>query len=136
MRQSRVEGPERAALVGLIAGRARRLDAERSLDELGGLAEAGLSPAGLSFVGRVYRHDTRIANRYLMEAARQKLACTVTMLAGTSDPSTRGYRKRFSDWGAFTEEVRLAELDGGHYFLRTHPAQAAEVIARTLREQG
>src|SRR2546427_805442 len=31
---------ERAALVGLIAGRARRLDAERSLDELAGLAEA------------------------------------------------------------------------------------------------
>jgi GTP-binding protein HflX len=31
---------ERAALVGLIAGRARRLEAERSLDELAGLAEA------------------------------------------------------------------------------------------------
>jgi GTP-binding protein HflX len=49
MRQSRVEGPERAALVGLIAGRARRLDAERSLDELGGLAEA----AGATVVLRV-----------------------------------------------------------------------------------
>src|SRR5256885_7078384 len=36
----RVTHRERAALVGLIAGRARRLDAERSLDELGGLAEA------------------------------------------------------------------------------------------------
>jgi GTP-binding protein HflX len=35
-----VSGPERAALVGLIAGHARRLEAERSLDELGGLAEA------------------------------------------------------------------------------------------------
>ena len=33
-------GPERAALVGLIAGRSRRLDAERSLDELAGLAQA------------------------------------------------------------------------------------------------
>src|SRR5438876_3095725 len=31
---------ERAALVGLIAGRAQRLDAERSLDELAGLAQA------------------------------------------------------------------------------------------------
>jgi GTPase len=31
---------ERAALVGLISGRARRLDAERSLDELAGLTEA------------------------------------------------------------------------------------------------
>jgi GTP-binding protein HflX len=40
---------ERAALVGLIAGRARRLDAERSLDELAGLADA----AGAQVVLRV-----------------------------------------------------------------------------------
>src|SRR5207244_8431663 len=40
---------ERAALVGLIAGHARRLDAERSLDELAGLAEA----AGAEVVLRV-----------------------------------------------------------------------------------
>jgi GTPase len=40
---------ERAALVGLIAGRARRLEAERSLDELAGLAEA----AGAEVVLRV-----------------------------------------------------------------------------------
>jgi GTP-binding protein HflX len=31
---------ERAALVGLVSGRARRIEAERSLDELAGLAEA------------------------------------------------------------------------------------------------
>ena len=31
---------ERAALVGLVSGRARRIDADRSLDELAGLAEA------------------------------------------------------------------------------------------------
>jgi GTP-binding protein HflX len=45
------QGPqqERAALVGLIAGRARRLDAERSLDELAGLADA----AGATVVLRV-----------------------------------------------------------------------------------
>jgi GTP-binding protein HflX len=40
---------ERAALVGLIAGRARRLDAERSMDELSGLADA----AGAEVVLRV-----------------------------------------------------------------------------------
>ncbi len=37
---SRVEGTERAALVGLVAGRARRLEAERSIEELAGLAGA------------------------------------------------------------------------------------------------
>jgi len=41
--------PERAALVGLVAGHARRLDAERSLEELAGLAEA----AGAEVVLRV-----------------------------------------------------------------------------------
>src|SRR5262249_46248929 len=46
---ARVARPERAALVGLVAGRARRLDAERSLDELGGLAQA----AGAEVVLRV-----------------------------------------------------------------------------------
>jgi len=37
---ARVARPERAAVVGLIAGRARRLEAERSLEELASLAEA------------------------------------------------------------------------------------------------
>jgi GTPase len=46
---ARVGRPERAALVGLIAGRARRLQAERSLEELGSLAEA----AGAEVVLRV-----------------------------------------------------------------------------------
>jgi GTP-binding protein HflX len=40
---------ERAALIGLITGRARKLDAERSLDELAGLAQA----AGAEVVLRV-----------------------------------------------------------------------------------
>jgi GTPase len=46
---------ERAALVGLIAGRARRLEAERSLDELAGLAEA----AGADVVLRVMQERPR-----------------------------------------------------------------------------
>jgi GTP-binding protein HflX len=37
---SKTPGTERAALVGLISGRVRRLDAERSLNELAGLAQA------------------------------------------------------------------------------------------------
>jgi GTP-binding protein HflX len=49
MTKRSVSRQERAALVGLIGGRAKRLDAERSLDELGGLAEA----AGATVVLRV-----------------------------------------------------------------------------------
>src|SRR5262245_14023166 len=39
-RRSQSRPPERAALVGLVSGSSRRLDAEQSLEELGGLAEA------------------------------------------------------------------------------------------------
>jgi GTPase len=49
MRAATVTRRERAALVGLVAGRARRLEAERSLDELAGLAQA----AGAQVVLRV-----------------------------------------------------------------------------------
>src|SRR5256886_17436941 len=48
-RGSGVARRERAALVGLIAGRARRHEAERSLEELAGLADA----AGADVVLRV-----------------------------------------------------------------------------------
>ena len=41
--------PERAALVGLVTGSARRVDADQSLDELAGLADA----AGASVVLRI-----------------------------------------------------------------------------------
>ena len=44
-----VKNRERAALVGIVAGRARRLEADRSLDELAGLANA----AGADVVLRV-----------------------------------------------------------------------------------
>src|SRR5262249_39652079 len=49
MAANRLAGPERAALVGLIPGGSRRLEAERSMDELGGLAQA----AGAEVVLRV-----------------------------------------------------------------------------------
>src|SRR6476660_8727455 len=54
-RTTRVVRRERAALVGLVAGGARRLDAERSLDELAGLAEA----AGAEVVLRVLQERPR-----------------------------------------------------------------------------
>jgi GTP-binding protein HflX len=40
MRPTRITAVERAALVGLVSGRAGRLEAERSLEELAGLTEA------------------------------------------------------------------------------------------------
>src|SRR6188474_1116414 len=69
------QGPqqERAALVGLIAGRARRLDAERSLDELAGLAEA----AGAEVVLRVMQERPKPdASTFLGSGKIQMLAAS------------------------------------------------------------
>ena len=52
---ARVARRERAALVGFVAGRARRLEAEHSLDELAGLANA----AGAEVVLRVLQERSR-----------------------------------------------------------------------------
>lgn len=70
-----VAGPERAALVGLVAGRARRLDAERSLDELAGLAEA----AGAKVVLRVLQERPKPdAATFLGSGKIQALAVSCT----------------------------------------------------------
>jgi GTP-binding protein HflX len=53
--RGRVAGRERAALVGLVAGAPRRASAERSLDELAGLADA----AGADVVLRVLQDRPR-----------------------------------------------------------------------------
>ena len=55
MARSRVTATERAVLVGLISGRARRTDAEESLDELAGLAAA----AGATVVLRLLQERPR-----------------------------------------------------------------------------
>jgi GTP-binding protein HflX len=75
MRGPRVARPkhERAALVGLVAGRARRLEAERSLDELGGLARA----AGADVVLRMLQERPRPDPSTFLGAGK------ITMLAAS-----------------------------------------------------
>jgi GTP-binding protein HflX len=68
---------ERAALVGLIAGRVRRLDAERSLDELAGLAQA----AGADVVLRVLQERPKPDSSTYLGAGKIKtlaLSCAET----------------------------------------------------------
>src|SRR5215510_6885050 len=69
MHATRVGVRERAALVGLIAGRARRLEAERSLEELGGLAEA----AGAEVVLRVLQERPKPDPSTFIGAGKTKI---------------------------------------------------------------
>src|SRR6184192_4575265 len=77
MPAARVTRSERAALVGLISGHARRLEAERSLDELAGLAEA----AGAAVVLRLMQERPKpVPSTFLGAGKIQTLAASAAEL--------------------------------------------------------
>ena len=62
---------------------------------------------------------------------RRRLSAPVTVVVAADDPITPGFRVRHRDWELLAEHVDLHELaDGGHYFLRTRPAEAAQAVLR------
>lgn len=80
--ETRVERQERAALVGLVAGRARRLDAERSMDELAGLADAAGAAVALRLLQERPRPDpaTFLGSGKLKELAESCAAADVDVI--------------------------------------------------------
>jgi len=97
----------------------------------GGYTELGELDAARA--GAAYRHDCVSAHRYLADALDGppgvKLAAPVTVVVAADDPSTADFADRYRDWRFLAEQVDLHELaDGGHYFLRTRPAEAAEAV--------
>jgi surfactin synthase thioesterase subunit len=96
-----------------------------------GLAELDAQRA--EHVGAAYRHDYVSANRYFAEAMERppvtKVTAPVTVVIAADDPSTAAYRERYGDWGLLADSVDLHELvEGGHYFLRTRPDEAARAV--------
>ena len=84
-------------------------------------------------IGAAYRHDCVSAHRYLADAldgpSAVKLAAPVTVVVAADDPHTADFADRYRDWRFLADQVDLHELvDGGHYFLRTRPAEAAEAV--------
>jgi surfactin synthase thioesterase subunit len=100
----------------------------------GGYTElAELDAQCAEHVGAAYRHDCVSANRYLLDDLDSppavRLSAPVTVVIATDDPSTAEFRGRHRDWQLLAEHVYLHELaDGGHYFVRTRPAEAAKVV--------
>jgi pimeloyl-ACP methyl ester carboxylesterase len=59
----------------------------------------------------------------------KKLSAPVTVVVAADDPITAVSQRRHRDWELLAEHVDLHELpDGGHYFVRTRPTQAAEAV--------
>ncbi|HEY7176535.1 MAG TPA: alpha/beta fold hydrolase [Micromonosporaceae bacterium] len=118
---------------------AERGDAEivAQLRTDGGYVELGeLDADRAEHVGAAYRHDCAAAHHYfvgLLETSLDtKLSATITVVAAADDEYTDEFPQRYLDWRLLAENVEMYEIpDGGHYFLRTRPAEAAQSILLT-----
>ena len=129
-----------AYLLGDAAGRRAALadlSARTNGEIAAGLAASGgfsdLDAQRAEHVGAAYRHDSSSAHRYFADVLdappAERLSVPVTVVVAADDPKTVKSQDRYREWEALVEHVDLHELpDGGHYFLRTRPADAARVV--------
>jgi pimeloyl-ACP methyl ester carboxylesterase len=125
-------GDRRAAVSELTAQSTAEIAAALSTDS--GYPELGeLDAQRAEHVGAAYRHDCVSAHRYFADAldspAPVKLAAPVTVVVAADDPNTAQFLRRHRDWLLVAEHVDLHVLpEGGHYFLRTRPSEAAQTV--------
>jgi len=130
------DSADRRAAIAELTGRSSA-EIATSLSSDSGYTELGeLDLQRAEHVGAAYRHDCVSAHRYLADARDAppavKLAAPVTVVVAADDPSTAGYPERHWDWQLLADRVDLHELaDGGHYFLRTRPSEAALAVLRS-----
>ncbi|MFB6986062.1 MULTISPECIES: amino acid adenylation domain-containing protein [unclassified Streptomyces] len=127
------DADDRRATITELTGRSNA-EIAASLSTHGGHTLLGeLSAQHAEHVGAAYRHDCVSAHHYFADVLEhppaQKLSAPVTVVVAADDPSTAEYPRRYLDWQLLAEQVDLHELaDGGHYFLRTRPAEAAKAV--------
>ena len=129
---------DRSAAADELEGRdAAEIAEELSSDS--GYTELGeLDAQRAEHVGAAYRHDCVSAHRWFADALDNppaaKLSAPVTVVVAADDPATAGFEIGHADWRILAEHVDLHELaDGGHYFLRTRPTEAAQAVWRASR---
>jgi amino acid adenylation domain-containing protein len=127
------DADDRRAAITELTGRSNaEIAADLSTD--GGCTALGeLGPQHAEHIGAAYRHDCVSAHRYFADALEhppaRKLSAPVTVVVAADDPSTAEYPRRYREWLLLAGQVELHELaDGGHYFLRTRPAEAAKAV--------
>jgi surfactin synthase thioesterase subunit len=130
------DAADRRAAITELTGRSNA-EIAAGLSATSGYTELGeLDAQRAEHVGAAYRHDCVSAHRYFADALDtppvMKLSAPVTVVVAADDPSTAEFPRRHRDWQLLAEHVDLHELaDGGHYFLRTCPAEAAQAVLHT-----
>jgi surfactin synthase thioesterase subunit len=100
----------------------------------GGYTELGeLDAQRAEHVAAAYRHDCLSAYSYFADALESppavKLSAPVTVVVAADDPITAEFQARHHDWELLAQHVELREIpEGGHYFVRTQPTQAARAV--------
>jgi amino acid adenylation domain-containing protein len=133
------DAAERRAAAEELDGRgAAEIAAELSSDS--GYTElVELDAERAEHVGAAYRHDCVSAHRYFADVLTSppatKLSAPVSVVVAADDPATAGYESGHRNWELLAGRVDLHELaDGGHYFLRTRPAEAAQAVWHASRQ--
>ena len=131
------DAASRRASITELSGRSNA-DIAAALSAGGGYTELGELDAAR--IGAAYRHDCVSAHRYLADALDRppevKLSAPVTVVVAADDAYTADFADRYRDWQFLADRVDLHELaDGGHYFLRTRPAEAAQAVLLAAEQQ-
>ncbi|WP_330456075.1 amino acid adenylation domain-containing protein [Streptomyces sp. NBC_00820] len=124
---------DRRAAIGELASRSDAEIAERLTEDSGYTELAELNARHCEHIGAAYRHDCLSAHRYFRDALQTpppvRLSVPVSVVVAADDPHTADHTRRHRDWLLLAEHVDLHELgDGGHYFPRTRPAEAAQAV--------
>jgi amino acid adenylation domain-containing protein len=131
------DAARRRASVTELTGRSNA-EIAAALSADGGYTELGeLDPRHAGQIGAAYRHDCVSAHRYLADALDRppaaKLSAPVTVVVAADDPYTADSAVRYRDWEFVAGRLDRHEVaDGGHYFLRTRPAEAARAVLSAL----
>ncbi|MFE6692343.1 alpha/beta fold hydrolase, partial [Streptomyces sp. NPDC057743] len=134
----------RAAAKALLARSDAEIVKELSADSNGQAAGAtgafsslgALDTPHAERVGAAYRHDCVAAHRYFADVLEHppatKLTAPVTLVLADDDAFTVEGTHQLHDWRLLADHVELHRIpDGGHYFPRTRPTEAARAVLRT-----
>jgi surfactin synthase thioesterase subunit len=84
-------------------------------------------------VGRAFRHDVCTTNRFLLEVRHgPALGVPIVAVGAADDPTTPDFATGYRRWTALGEVSPQLFDDGGHYFVRSRPADVAALVANRV----